>query len=111
MFGFQENVWNRKISTFSGGEKSRMAFSKLLLLNPEILILDEPTNHLDIVTIEWLEDYLKTYQGALLFVSHDKAFINNIANKILELENKTLSVYYGNYDKYALEKSTDMKYN
>lgn len=104
MFGFQENVWNRKISTFSGGEKSRMAFSKLLLLNPEILILDEPTNHLDIVTIEWLEDYLKTYQGALLFVSHDKAFINNIANKILELENKTLSVYYGNYDKYALEK-------
>ena len=104
MFGFQENVWNRKISTFSGGEKSRMAFSKLLLLNPEILILDEPTNHLDIVTIEWLEDYLKTYQGALLFVSHDKAFINNIANKILELENKTLSVYYGNYDKYTLEK-------
>lgn len=104
MFGFQENVWNRKISTFSGGEKSRMAFSKLLLLNPEILILDEPTNHLDIVTIEWLEDYLKSYQGALLFVSHDKAFINNIANKILELENKTLSVYYGNYDKYALEK-------
>lgn len=104
MFGFQENVWNRKISTFSGGEKSRMAFSKLLLLNPEILILDEPTNHLDIVTIEWLEDYLKSYQGALLFVSHDKAFINNIVNKILELENKTLSVYYGNYDKYALEK-------
>lgn len=104
MFGFQENVWNRKISTFSGGEKSRMAFSKLLLLNPEILILDEPTNHLDIVTIEWLEDYLKSYQGAILFVSHDKAFINNIANKILELENKTLSVYYGNYDKYALEK-------
>lgn len=104
MFGFQENVWNRKISTFSGGEKSRMAFSKLLLLNPEILILDEPTNHLDIVTIEWLEDYLKSYQGALLFVSHDKAFINNIANKILELENKTLSVYYGNYDKYAWEK-------
>lgn len=104
MFDFQENVWNRKISTFSGGEKSRMAFSKLLLLNPEILILDEPTNHLDIVTIEWLEDYLKSYQGALLFVSHDKAFINNIANKILELENKTLSVYYGNYDKYALEK-------
>lgn len=104
MFGFQENVWNRKISTFSGGEKSRMAFSKLLLLNPEILILDEPTNHLDIVTIEWLEDYLKSYQGALLFVSHDKAFINNIANKILELENKTLSVYYGNYVKYALEK-------
>lgn len=104
MFGFKEEVWSRKISTFSGGEKSRMAFSKLLLLNPDLLILDEPTNHLDIVTIEWLEDYLKSYQGALLFVSHDKAFINNLASKILELENRTLSVYTGNYDQYAVEK-------
>lgn len=104
MFGFPEEVWDRKISTFSGGEKSRMAFSKLLLLNPELLILDEPTNHLDIVTIEWLEDYLKSYEGAVLFVSHDKAFINHLATKILELENKTLSVYTGNYDQYAIEK-------
>lgn len=104
MFGFPEEVWNRKISTFSGGEKSRMAFSKLLLMNPELLILDEPTNHLDIVTIEWLEDYLKSYQGAVLFVSHDKAFINHLATKILELENRTLSVYVGNYDQYAQEK-------
>lgn len=104
MFGFPEDSWNRKISTFSGGEKSRIAFAKLLLLNPEILILDEPTNHLDIVTIEWLEDYLKTYQGAVFFVSHDKTFINHIANKILELENKKLTIYVGNYDKYALDK-------
>lgn len=82
-----------------------------MLLNPEILILDEPTNHLDIVTIEWLEDYLKSYQGAILFVSHDKAFINNIANKILELENKTLSVYYGIMINTLWKRSTDMKYN
>lgn len=104
MFGFPEDSWGRKISTFSGGEKSRIAFAKLLLLNPEILILDEPTNHLDIVTIEWLEEYLKSYQGAVFFVSHDKAFINNTANKILELENRTLTTYFGNYDKYAIEK-------
>lgn len=104
MFGFPKESWNRPISTFSGGEKTRIAFAKLLLINPDVLLLDEPTNHLDIVTIEWLEDYLKSYKGAILFVSHDKAFINNLANKILELENKNLSVYYGNYDQYAVEK-------
>ncbi len=104
MFGFPRAVWNRRISSFSGGEKSRMAFAKLLLLNPDLLILDEPTNHLDIVTIEWLEGYLKSYKGAVFFVSHDKAFINNLATKILELESGVLSVYYGNYDQYALEK-------
>lgn len=104
MFGFHQEDWQRRISTFSGGEKTRMAFAKLLLINPDLLLLDEPTNHLDIVTIEWLEDYLKSYQGAVLFVSHDKAFINNLAEKIIELENGTLSFYKGNYDAYALEK-------
>lgn len=104
MFGFPKSEWDRKVSTFSGGEKTKMAFAKLLLLNPDLLLLDEPTNHLDIVTIEWLEDYLKSYKGAVFFVSHDKAFINHLANKILELENRKLSVYYGNYDQYALEK-------
>jgi len=104
VFGFPKSEWNRPISTFSGGEKTRIAFSKLLLLNPDVLLLDEPTNHLDIITIEWLEEYLKSYKGALLFVSHDKAFINNLANKILELENGDITTYYGNYDYYALEK-------
>lgn len=103
-FGFPKECWERKITTFSGGEKSRIAFAKLLLLNPDLLILDEPTNHLDIVTIEWLENYLKSYKGAVFFVSHDKYFINNLATKILELENGKLSAYYGNYDQYALEK-------
>lgn len=104
MFGFSRQDWDRRISTFSGGEKTRAAFAKLLLLNPDLLILDEPTNHLDIVTIEWLEDYLRSYRGAVLFVSHDKAFINNLSDRILELENGNLSVYFGNYDSYALEK-------
>lgn len=104
MFGFKKSDWDRKISTFSGGEKTRMAFAKLLLINPDLLLLDEPTNHLDIVTIQWLEDYLKSYSGAVFFVSHDKAFINNLADKILELENGTIETYYGNYDQYAKEK-------
>ncbi|HBR86089.1 MAG TPA: hypothetical protein DEA32_02790 [Firmicutes bacterium] len=104
MFGFRREDWERKISTFSGGERTRIAFAKLLLINPDLLLLDEPTNHLDIVTIEWLEDYLKSYSGAVLFVSHDKAFINNLASKILELENGQISIYTGNYDAYALEK-------
>lgn len=103
-FGFPKDVWDRRIATFSGGEKSRMAFCKLLLENPELLILDEPTNHLDVMTIEWLEDYLKAYRGAVLFVSHDKAFINGIATEILELENGILTSYTGNYDRYAQEK-------
>ena len=104
MFGFKKEDWDRRISTFSGGEKTRMAFAKLLLINPDLLLLDEPTNHLDIVTIQWLEDYLKSYRGAVLFVSHDKTFINNLADRIIELENGTLSFYRGNYDAYALEK-------
>lgn len=104
MFGFPKDSWDRKISSFSGGEKTRIAFAKLLLINPDVLLLDEPTNHLDILTIEWLEDYLKSYKGAILFVSHDKTFINNIATKILELENEKLSTYNGNYDYYSEEK-------
>lgn len=104
MFGFKKEDWDRKISTFSGGEKTRMAFAKLLLINPDLLLLDEPTNHLDIVTIQWLEDYLRSYQGAVLFVSHDKAFINHLSTKILELENGRIETYYGNYDEYAKEK-------
>lgn len=103
-FGFSKNEFDRKISTFSGGERTKMAFAKLLLIKPEILILDEPTNHLDITTIDWLEHYLLSYQGAILFVSHDRYFINAIATRILELENKTLTSYKGNYDEYLVNK-------
>lgn len=103
-FGFSEDVINRPIGTFSGGERMKMAFVKLLLLEPNILILDEPTNHLDVSTIDWLENYLKSYHGAILFVSHDRYFINGIANKVLELENQTFTLYQGNFDDYVRQK-------
>lgn len=103
-FKFKEEDYNRPITSFSGGERMKIAFAKLLLLNPSLLILDEPTNHLDISTIEWLEEYLKSYKGAILFVSHDRYFINSLATKVLEIEKGKLESYSGNYDKYAAEK-------
>ena len=103
-FNFSKSDYDRPISSFSGGERMKMAFAKLLLLKPELLVLDEPTNHLDISTIEWLETYLKTYDGSILFVSHDRYFINALANKIFELDNKRLEVYVGDYDKYSVLK-------
>lgn len=103
-FKFKEEDYNRPIISFSGGERMKIAFAKLLLLNPSLLILDEPTNHLDISTIEWLEEYLKSYKGAILFVSHDRYFINSLATRVLEIEKGKLESYSGNYDKYAAEK-------
>ncbi len=103
-FGFNEEVIARPIASFSGGERSKMAFVKLLLLDPDILILDEPTNHLDVSTIDWLENYLKTYHGAIIFVSHDRYFINAIANKVLEIENQNVTLYKGNFDSYVAQK-------
>lgn len=103
-FKFKEEDYNRPIASFSGGERMKIAFAKLLLLNPSLLILDEPTNHLDISTIEWLEEYLKSYKGAILFVSHDRYFINSLATRVLEIEKGKLESYSGNYDKYAAEK-------
>ena len=103
-FGFNKQDYSRKISTFSGGERMKAAFIKLLLISPDLLILDEPTNHLDIQTIEWLEEYLKSYSGSLLFVSHDRYFINALATKILELDQKNLEEYVGNYDRYSVLK-------
>lgn len=103
-FGFTKNEYDRVISTFSGGEKTRVAFSKLLLLKPELLILDEPTNHMDIDIIEWLEDYLRKYEGAVLVITHDKYFINRVATKIYEIDQKTAQVFYGNFDMYEVEK-------
>jgi len=103
-FGFNKSEYNRQVKTFSGGEKTRVAFAKLLLQKPDILLLDEPTNHMDIEIIEWLEDYLKHYDGAVFVVTHDKYFINKIVNKIYELDQDTLQVYHGKYDDYEIEK-------
>jgi len=103
-FGFSKNEYNRSIESFSGGEKTRIAFAKLLMINPDLLILDEPTNHMDIEIIEWLEDYLRAYNGAVLVITHDKYFINRVVNKIYEIDNQSIETYYGNYDDYEIEK-------
>ena len=99
--GFSEDMFDRVISSFSGGEKTRLAIAKLLLENPNILILDEPTNHLDFRTAMWLEDYLKDYRGALLIVSHDRYFLDKTVTSICEIENTVLTRYKGNYTAFT----------
>lgn len=93
------NLDNRLCSTFSGGEKTRLALAKLLLSEPDLLILDEPTNHLDFSTLFWLEEYLATFKGAILVVSHDRYFLDKTVNKIWEIEDKGIKVWRGNYTK------------
>ena len=96
-FGFKAEDKQKKISEFSGGQRTKIAFLKLLLSKPDILLLDEPTNHLDIVAIEWLESYLKNYPKALVIVSHDRMFLDKIVNKVYEIEYASMVEYKGNY--------------
>lgn len=103
-FGFTKDDFNKKISEFSGGQRTKIAFVKLLLSKPDILLLDEPTNHLDITTIEWLEDYLNNYSKAIVIVSHDRMFLNKIVNKVYEIEYGAITEYSGNYDFYEKQK-------
>ena len=103
-FHFDKEILDRKIATLSGGERIKIAFVKVLLEEHDILLLDEPTNHLDISTIEWLEQYLKNYKGTVLFISHDRYFLNEVANKILDLEDKIVTTYNLGYDDYLAEK-------
>lgn len=99
------NAYDQKISTMSGGEKTRLKLCRLLLEEPELLILDEPTNHLDMKTLFWLEEYLSSFKGAILTVSHDRYFLDKIVSQIYELERKKLSVFKGNYTKYKTLKA------
>ena len=103
-FGFTEQDKNKKISEFSGGQKTKIAFLKLLLSKPDILLLDEPTNHLDIDTIEWLESYLKNYPKAVVIVSHDRMFLDKIVNKVYEIEYASITEYKGNYSAFKKQK-------
>ena len=102
--GFAEEDFGKQISTLSGGQKTRVALSKLLLKKPELIILDEPTNHLDLNAITWLENYLLNYKGAVLTVSHDRYFLDRFAGKIIEIDQTKATTFLGNYTAYAAKK-------
>src|SRR6195256_443257 len=103
--GFRKEDWQRQTEEFSGGWQMRLALAKLLLQQPNLLLLDEPTNHLDLEARNWLEDYLRNYPHALLLISHDRYFLDVTVNKIVEIWNKRLWFYTGNYDKYVTQKT------
>lgn len=108
--GFGDKDYNMPVAALSGGEKTRLALAKLLLEQPELLILDEPTNHLDFDTLLWLENYLLEYKGAILAVSHDRYFLDKIANRIWEISNAKVAAYKGNYSKYKILKQERLQY-
>ena len=108
-FGFKKEDLDKNVSDFSGGEKTKLAFVKLLLSKPDLLLLDEPTNHLDLSTIEWLENYLSKYKKAIVLVSHDRIFLDKIVNSVYELEYGHLKKYAGNYSKYVEQKKIDFE--
>ena len=107
-FGFDKSEKSRRLSSFSGGEQTKISLIRLLLLKPDILLLDEPTNHLDIQTIEWLEGYLREYEHAVVLVSHDRFFLDQVVDVVYELQNGKLKRYPGNYTHYREQKQKDI---
>ncbi len=105
--GFAEEDSAQPIGTFSGGQKTRLAMAKLLLKAPDLLLLDEPTNHLDIASVQWLEEFLKNYAGAVLVISHDRYFLDRVATKVIEIEHGGAKSYNGNYSEFAHKKEID----
>ncbi len=103
--GFKESDFEKQCELFSGGWQMRIAITKLLLQNPDLLLLDEPTNHLDLDSIEWFENYLRNYDGSVLLVSHDRYFINNVCDRITELERQKLTDYFGTYEEFEEQKA------
>lgn len=108
-FGFEKSDKKKLFMEFSGGEQTKIGLIRLLLEKPDILLLDEPTNHLDIETVEWLEDYMKIYPNAVVFVSHDRFFLDQVVTAVYELDRKKLRRYAGNYTQYRQQKAKDIK--
>lgn len=102
--GFTEEEFDKKVSTLSGGQKTRVSLGKLLLSNPDLILLDEPTNHLDMESIAWLETFLVNYNGSIVVIAHDRYFLNKVVSKVIEIENTKATVFEGNYTDYAAEK-------
>lgn len=107
--GFSESEFDKPTSTLSGGQKSKLILAKLLLSNADFLLLDEPTNHLDISAIQWLEEFLKNFNGACLIISHDRYFLDKITDKTIELENQKIRSYKGNYSEFLVKKEAEQK--
>ena len=108
-FGFGDEDLNRKIREFSGGQKTRIAFVRLLLSKPDILLLDEPTNHLDLETIEWLEGYIKKYPKAVVVVSHDRMFLDHVTDVVYDMEYGSMTRYVGNYTSFTEQKKNNLE--
>ncbi|HEY5555677.1 ribosomal protection-like ABC-F family protein [Acetobacterium sp.] len=106
--GFAEEDINKPFSVLSGGEKTRATLGQILLKEPELLLLDEPTNYLDINALQWLEQYLKSYTGTFIIISHDRFFLDKVCSTILEVANKNIKAYSGNYTHYALKKRKNL---
>ena len=104
-----ESILNKSYNNLSGGEKTLVQLAKILLQKPDLLLLDEPTNHLDIDRIEWLEDYIKSFRGAIIIVSHDRYFLDKMSNKILDLDNGVGKIYNNNYSGFVIEKQRDFE--
>lgn len=107
--GFKEEDFDKEVILLSGGQKSRLSLGKLLLEKPDILLLDEPTNHLDIDAISWLEKFLNDYKGASLIISHDRYFLDNVVNRIFNIENKKIHIYNSNYSKFMIQRKKDLE--
>jgi ATP-binding cassette subfamily F protein 3 len=103
--GFREADWEKPVRVLSGGEKTRLALTQILVLEPDLLLLDEPTNHLDLEAVEWLQEYMRRYPGAALIVSHDRYFLDHVVTHVVELENRKASSFSGNYRAFAEKKA------
>jgi ATP-binding cassette subfamily F protein 3 len=102
--GFDKETWSLETANLSGGQQNRLGLARLLLAAPDVLLLDEPTNHLDVHAVEWLEEFLQSYQSAYVIISHDRYFLDRSCRRIIELENGKASSYTGNYSAYLIER-------